>query len=155
MKKVAKDLAANSLSGYRISSTKEGAVQKSLETASLDALSKVRAPKDLSTCSYSGYVSAIFPIAIELPLWEGGREIAEPKQVSMIFVILAHCLNTTDVNNYCVRADGQWFCLDTTIKGHVPLSPLCNFSDSKVGSRRRVASGRDPTSLRWPPPPPT
>ena len=64
--KVAKELPANSLAGYRISTYQGDAARKILQRSNLNARIKVCAPHDLSIYSNSGYLYAIAQIALEL-----------------------------------------------------------------------------------------
>ena len=60
----------------------------------------------------------------------------------MIFRILTHCLNTTDINNYSIRTKGRWFFEDTVLVGSFPLSPLSSRrlggGESKDGPNPRI-----------------
>ena len=51
---------------------------------------------------------------------KGGREIAKSKPLSMIFTILTHCMNKTEIDNYFARTQGRWFGLGKMLKGSAP-----------------------------------
>ena len=55
----------------------------------------------------------------------------------MIFAILTHCLNKTDIINYSVRTKGRWFCEDKCLAGFFPLAPLDDWERSIGGSNPR------------------
>ena len=78
---------------------------------------KIRTSQDLTIYSNSEYVYAISPIDLALFWGKGGKEIANSEPLSTVFTILTHCLNKTAVKNYSAMTYGQWFRLDTQIKG--------------------------------------
>ena len=108
------------MSGYMSSMSEEDAVRKCLLPISDNVTSRDWMSRDLSVYSNSEYVYAIYPIAVDLVWGQWGREIAKSESLSTIFAILTHCLNTTDNNNYFVRAQGQWFCLGAMLKWSFP-----------------------------------
>ena len=112
---------------------KEDAVQKSLLPISDNAPSPVWMSRGRCVYSNSAHDYAILPIAVALFWDQGGRGIAQSKPLSMIFTILTHCLNTTDINNYFLRAQGRRFCLGATLKGPSALAPLDYYSGAPDG----------------------
>ena len=99
---------------------------------------------ELSAFSNSGYLYAIYPIAVALFWGKGGKEICFPRPLSLIFTIPPHCLNTTDVNNYSIRTTGKWSYGDTVVKGSAPLAPLGDFGKYPNGSNPRIAGEMAP-----------
>ena len=98
---------------------KEDAVQKSLLPISDNAPSPVWMSRGRCVYSNSAHDYAILPIAVALFWDQLCREIAHPEPLSMIFTILTHCLNTTDIANYFAWAQGLWFSLGAMLQ----LSP--------------------------------
>ena len=90
--------------------------------------------RDLRIYSKTEYVYAISPTFLAMILDKGGRDVARSKPLSIIFTILIHCFNTTEVRNYSPRAECRCFRLDAMSKGPVPLSPLDVFSWGKTRS---------------------
>ena len=105
--------------------------------------------RDLKVFHNSEYFYAIFQIAIALFWCKGGLEIANSEPSSMIFEILAHCLNTTDINNYFARTPGRWFCLDAMLKGFPALSPLGDYSGNQNGTTPRLAIEERPSPFTF------
>ena len=112
--------AANEFPGYRPSMNKEDDVRKSPLPISDNVTSRAWMSRDLSIYSNSRYAYANLPSAVDLFWDQGGREIAHPKPLPMIFTITTHCLDATATNNYFVRAQCRWFFLDTMLKGSFP-----------------------------------
>ena len=116
----AKDSPSIGRADYRIATHKEDESQKRMGTENNNVRNKVWMSRDVSTYSNSGYVFATSPIDLSMFRGKRGREIATSHPLSMMFAILTRCLNTTEVDNYFARSEGQWFGLDTAIKGPPP-----------------------------------
>ena len=134
----------NESDGYKVSMPSSDTVWKCLDPISENARNKIWMCPELSIFSNSEYVCAIFPIPIAL-FWEkGGREICLSRPLSLLFIILSHCLNTKDVNNYSVRKTGKWSCGDAVLKGSAPLAHLDDFGKYANGSKPRIVGGNIP-----------
>ena len=116
---------------------KSDAVEKRIGPISGNTRNQIWMCPSLSIYSNSEYVYAIPPTAVALFWRKGGRGISESKPLSMIFAILSHILNTTDVNNYSVRTTGGCSFEDTMAKGSFPLAPLEGWGRSHSGSNPR------------------
>ena len=94
------ELSANEIDDYEIATSLGNSVQKEPFAAEFKRPNKnLDAPRSKNLRN-SKYVYAISPIALATFWDEGGRQIARSKPLSMIFTILSHRLNTTDVRNY-------------------------------------------------------
>ena len=71
-------------------------------------------------------------------------EILLSRPLSLIFIILPHCLNTTDVNNYSISAIGKWSCEDKVLKESPRRPPLNDFERSPNGSNPRIVGENAP-----------
>ena len=146
----APELSAGELSGYRKSMPKSDAVEKWRDPISENARDQMWMFPSLSIFSDSEYVYAISPISVSLSRGKGGREIAESRPVSMIFVISSHVLNKPDVNNYSVRTAGKWSCEDTMVEWSVPLAPLEDWEMPHNGPNPRSVVEDAPKTFYWP-----
>ena len=78
---------------------------------------------------------------------KGGKETHESKPLYSTITIPPHCLNTTDVNNYSVRANGKWSCGCTILKESDPLRPLGGFGKSHNRPIPRVVEENAPMTF--------
>ena len=126
-------LSAKYLSGYRVSTTQEDEVLKSLLPINLIGRAKIWMSRDLKIYSNSKYVYASFPIFLAMFWPKGDRGIPRSKSLSMIFTILTHCINTTDINNYFVRTQGRRCCRGAMLKESAHLAPLDDLAEKPTG----------------------
>ena len=97
---VSPELYSDELDGYRISTRRGNEVRRILLPANLNVRAKVWMSRDLRIYSNSEYVYAIPPIALAVFWDKGGRGNPTSHPFSMIFTILSHWLDTSDVRNY-------------------------------------------------------
>ena len=82
---------------------------------------KIWAPRDLRIFANSESTYAAFAVEIALFWGKWGRWIFRREPLAMMFAISAHCLYSAEVNNYCDRAKGRLWLLETTAADLAPL----------------------------------
>ena len=78
-------------------------------------------PHDIANSPKSEFAYVAPPIAVALFRGQWGWGICRSKPFSLIPTILARCVYYTSANNYCRRAEDQWFCTNAMTKGLAPL----------------------------------